>query len=194
MLLRTTSSVRPGARLCPTRCRRAGPRWCSTLTPVTTRPNDNLIRLLRLRAPSRRTSRRLLVAENLDDRHIHFVWRMPRSGRARGAAVRRRPVPPAPCAHPPVSQRQRKAWPSGRHYLMEASGQPRSAWGAAGSPGDFGGGTLPPSGRRTTEMLPRSSPSSSPEISIGQRSSVNWRRVVARVSARGKQSAQRCQP
>src|SRR5580704_8945199 len=46
MLLGTTSSVRPGARLCPTRCRRAGPRWCSTLTPVTTRPNDSLFRLL----------------------------------------------------------------------------------------------------------------------------------------------------
>ena len=60
MLLGTTSSVRPGARLCPTRCRRAGPRWCSTLTPVTTRSNDSLIRLLRHRAPSRRTFRRLL--------------------------------------------------------------------------------------------------------------------------------------
>jgi hypothetical protein len=50
VLLGTTSSVRPGARLCPARCRRAGPRWCSTLTPVTTRPKDSPNRLLRRRS------------------------------------------------------------------------------------------------------------------------------------------------
>jgi hypothetical protein len=59
MLLGTTSSVRPGARLYPTPCRRAGPRWCSTLTPVTTHSNDSVIRLIRLRAPRRKTFRHL---------------------------------------------------------------------------------------------------------------------------------------
>ena len=57
---------------------------------------------------------------------------------------------------------------NGRHgrqaadYLMEALGQPPFTWGqpAAGvTSRELGGGTLPPSGRRTVEMLPRSSTS-----------------------------------
>ena len=54
VLLRTTSGVRPGARLCPACCRRVDPRWCSTLTPVTTPSNDSPNALPGHRGPSRR--------------------------------------------------------------------------------------------------------------------------------------------